>query len=652
MIYGDNILTTAIADWEVVGGSVSTTTLSLDAGGIATQRIDPSKIGSIPEMLMVSLVASEYGDPYTSGALIIIEVITAEDRYTYNLPIIDTGNGVCVIEFPTTAVDYTSLSFTIKTPHSLIIADWGLFGPKSSEVDLTEVLDQLPRLLSDYNTLPLTNSMREDTVAMIASYVTETTELTGHFTMGYHATQPSMVVVRIKDNGITELMTPMIFQVAAGRGTITIPNAYLHKLKGYHTFTATVQVLEGELYVDTRNVSFVIDGGRIAYNVMDIGSQAYDITIRQLSTEREPSYIYAICIDGGICIIKQAQYAETPGAAWIAEATIGPAIDAAIEFDGAWDFSGSPYMFYTETTPWYAWVDPDGILRANKLGSELVPIQLATDVDKVAMVKGWNNQLVIGSDHGLIVGYIKNGSVYYRSRATQLDESIIWENERHISAFTGIAIDLQIFRTNDYRTGFAILDNNNTTHVYLSDRNWAGLGVELHTIRARAEALIDFLPITYYGAYEYERITVKADASADLLFARQDNSITLLENVPITRINEDEVEYQDWGFAVRVRFNYEVIGTPEITLTDPATPTTFSVLRIEEIEPGYEYLVLVDDDIHEFGFNTAGADLNVVVTNFTNEAGYNYDTIITSFTPINLVPPMIPLPEVEAIWNE
>src|SRR5690606_7381846 len=137
------------------------------------------------------------------------------------------------------------------------------------------------------------------------------------------------LIIIIKDNVISELYTPMYFYENAVLVTIGIPHAYLIKQQCYYIFTVTAQVVSGSIKIDPRRVMYVIDGGRIAYNVMDIGSIVYDITVRKLESESQISFIYAVCIDDGICTVKRAEYTESPGAAWIAEAIIGEAIDAA-----------------------------------------------------------------------------------------------------------------------------------------------------------------------------------------------------------------------------------------------------------------------------------------------------------------------------------
>ena len=50
--------------------------------------------------------------------------------------------------------------------------------------------------------------------------------------------------------------------------------------------------------------------------------------------------------------------------------------------------------------------------------------------------------------------------------------------------------------------------------------------------------------------------------------------------------------------------------------------------------------------------NTVLGDIRVTAQGGVNEAGYTYPNLVYEFTPVNLVFPDLPLPEVEAIWNE
>lgn len=542
MIYGPNVLSTAAASWQITNGSATASSLTLLAGGYASQSI--TSLGAIPEFMMLSLVASAYGDNYAKTVYAeVIYLTSAGVKHTYTIPVVDTGNGVCIVEFPTVEVDHIALVFKLVTDRDVTFTNIALFTPKLSDVDLTEILDRLPNLLSDVNTSPITVTQEEDLVALISAYITEDTELLGNFNLGYVAAAPTELVIRIKDNEVTELHTPLVYTLPAGRGVIGLPHGYLGRLAGYHNFTVTAQVLSGSIAIDTRKMLYVIDGARLAYNIMDIGSTAYDVTVRKLVEELEVSYIYAICIDDGVCTVKKSEYSSTPGSAWIAEATVGPAIDAAIEFEGVWDFSVNPYVFDTTADPWTGWVTPEGDLYVKPLYAIVAPLLLATGVSCVSVVRGWENTLELGQDHGLIFAYIKSGVPYYRTRAMQVYGERVWETEVELTVFTGTAVEINAFRTNDYRVGINIMDDLGVTHTYLTPRNWGGLASPVEHIDTSLEVTFGVLPVDYIDTEDTEQLTT----DLDIWF----NVAEPIYPVPVEASNDDE-------YTIRLLFSHEV----------------------------------------------------------------------------------------------
>lgn len=601
MIYGSNILSSVVANWQVTNGTVTTDSITLEAGGYAVQNIDLAVLQSIPEYMLLSVVATTYADPYAMGLIAELKVLSETGvTHVYTIPIVDTGDGVCSVDFPVEALDHASLTFTFKTTAPVVISDYSLFPPKLTDVDLTEVLDRLPRLLNDYNETPVVVGQAEDIVALISAYVTETTELTGKFTLSYVASEPTEVIIRIKDNEISELYTPMTFKLAPGRGTIGIPHAYLNKQQGYHNFTVTAQVVSGSIKIDTRRVMYVIDGGRIAYHVMDIGSIAYDITVRKLESESQISFIYAACIDDGICVIKKSEFTELPGSAWIAEATLGEAIDAAIEFDGYWSTTQYPFTFNTDEDPWVGWITPAGSLNVRRLYAQEDPLVLATDVSKVAIVRGWKNTIDIGQDHGMIVLYIKNGVPYYRTYAEQTTGSMAWEAERPLAIFSGTAADINGFRTNDYRVGINILDSTGTTHSFITHRNWGGMASPVERIATSiTDITFEVTPITYHDTYS------------------DDEHIE--SSIAIERF-----------YVCPANVAPEIVGTERLSFLDKKTIQVMFNYELEcELDNLKNSLVLKNTVNQQFTIETVEENGNVLTIKTVEEMPFTQDVILT-----------------------
>lgn len=502
MLYGTNLLSLTPGDWTVTNGSVSSTSIVLNAGGVATQSLDTSDLATIPTEVLLSLVASRYTDTYAPDVFVIIHAETAEEEtYNYYVPIIDTAAGLCTIVIPMVETAYTILTFSFHAVEAITITEWGMFAPLTQSVDFTEIEAKIPRLLKDYNTSSFSILTPEDTIALISAYITETTEMSGHLSLSYIATTAATLVIRIKDNNTEELYSPLSFNVPIGSGTIGIPHAYLVKEPGYHNFTVTAQVTSGSLFIDTRKVLYIIDGAHFAYSTLDVGAIVSDLALKRPLGESNITTIYAACIDDGQGLIKTCDYANILANAWIAYAQLGIATDIAIEFAGVWDISGSPYIFNTDNEPWVGWVTA-GVLTVMQLNSAPTKQELAEDVLYVCAVAGWRNQYTPEDDQGLIFAYIKtDGLAYYRALCQQADYSVIWENEQAITAFTGTATDINAFRTNDFRVGFNILDVSGTTYTYITTRNWPGMSIPIEKLTLSTELTLEVTEITYTDTF-------------------------------------------------------------------------------------------------------------------------------------------------------
>ncbi|MEG1543068.1 MAG: hypothetical protein RR382_00895 [Tannerellaceae bacterium] len=629
----------------------------LNAGGSAKCTISLEKLGKIPEYLQVSIVSSKYADPYAADIFVSIQAVMADGTSdTYDVPVVNTGNNTCLVQIAATAVEHKYLYFTIRSSQAVTLTDWNLYPLKQSDVDLTEVLDKIPRLLKDYNEDIITVDQIETVVAMICSYVTADTELTGDFTLTFKATQATQLVVRVYDNEVEELYAPMIFYINAGYGTIGIPHAYLSKLKGYHNFAISVQVLAGSIDVQTRRVMYVIDGGRLVYSLMDVGSVVSDLALRKLFTENNYSFIYAVCLDDGNCIVKRCPYSETPGAAWVAAAILGEALDATIEFDGYWTITETPYKFTTEEFPWVAWVATDNTLYAKKLNADTT-LTLATGVTKVHSVKGWDNIYTAGQDQGLLIAYVKtDGLVYYRGYCRQADESYTWETERLLSAFSGTALDVNAFRLNDFRIGINVLDNAAVTHTYITGRNYTGMSVKPECLNgsvldpvisvvkinyientvkdeylagALSEPLIDILPPTYTDSLVVVSNAKRVD----------DYHISLTFNYPLTNIVGQQALFAVTGKTVTATSMgasaYEVILTvAEVLPSVGVYPVSYTKSRTgihvflgsaysEPALPSFSTLAQGDPPIHETKLAGNLSSPVVTVTHITYRVGYD-----------------------------
>lgn len=376
------------------------------------------------------------------------------------------------------------------------------------------------------------------------------------------------------------------------------------------------------------------------------------VATRRRKAYGPPDGLFVIHLEQGSANTLYRDYPDKMKLKWRNQFTVGSAKSVAICFDGHWERYREYWQLVTDDYPYVFWVANDGKLYTQLWNDVGTKFELATGVSKVKSVRGWKNVVFPEKDAGLIAGYIKSdGKIYYRNLCEQLTGEIAWENEQKLTEFTGTAVNLNMFLTNDYRVAFIVEDSLGKIHWYITDRNWAGMAIDTDKFSVKAKTKIDLLVVTYHRPKHDHVFTAKALADIRFLFARTDNSVVEVENVPMTRLNENLEEYQDWGFKVRVRFNYEIIGTPTISLLDSIASSEYQLKSTVEIKKGYEYELTVDDALLEFGFNIASADLSVTLVG-QNPASYDYDALSHNFTPTNLVAPIAAIPKVEVIYNE
>lgn len=204
-----------------------------------------------------------------------------------------------------------------------------------------------------------------------------------------------------------------------------------------------------------------------------------DVTVKRVDTASIPAEAFALAINNGVAEVKSKLLPYDDQFPWSAEFTVASGVSAvAIEFDGYWDrdFSTRRFNFVTEEWPWLFYVISGSLYAQLWQGT---PFVLATDVSKVAAIRGWlpaNGDQ--SNDQGLIVAYLKtDGTMWYRAYCIQDELAKLWEVERQVTAFTGTITNLALFRTNDFRVGF-IAEIAGETWWTLTTRNFAGMSYE------------------------------------------------------------------------------------------------------------------------------------------------------------------------------
>lgn len=373
---------------------------------------------------------------------------------------------------------------------------------------------------------------------------------------------------------------------------------------------------------------------------------------RRFKAYGRPNRLYEIHVRNGQVSTSTREYPDKLKMGFQPEFALGGGSSVAIAFDGHWERYRKLWRLITDENPWIFWVDTSGTLWRQHWNDTATKFVLDTNVTKVKAIRAWKNVNIQDQDQGVLVAYIKtNGSVWYRGYCQQANYQSAWEIETQITSFTGYAVNINLFITNDYRVGFIIEDSTHQIHWFITPRNWGGMALEQHTINMKIKTLINMLRVKNTKIPLEETITSFLHADIALLFARIDNGITHLANENITKINEEFEEYQDWGFKINVKFKYNIESSMIIEVIDSNTSSSFSISNIDSISKT-EFNIYIDDTVHEFGMNISKGNIEIRITEAYNAAGYVYDSIIQEFTPLNLDMPDLPLPIVEGIWNE
>ena len=371
------------------------------------------------------------------------------------------------------------------------------------------------------------------------------------------------------------------------------------------------------------------------------------VAARRQKPYGRPNRLYNIYVDNGTVKTSIREYPDYQKLKWQYQFDVGTGTACAIAFDGYWDLYRNKWQMVTSENPWLFWVDGAGKLWTQFWNEIDTKTELATGVSKVKSIRGWRNINMPLVDQGVVAGYIKtDGKVYYRNYAYQLTEEYAWENERQIVEFTETAVNLNLFITNDYRMGFVIEDSTGKIHLYVTERAWAGMAIAPERIYANPyEIKLDLIELDYVNGYE--DINLKAnpyDIKLDLLFGSTENSILSVENKP----NIDD----DWGRIIEFEVQNPIVGLllENIIVTDTSNSSVIPMTNVQSL--GDNKYRLIASDVVESGFNNVLGDIKIDITNVINEAGYTYENMSYTFTPTNLEPSFIPVPEVEEVWNE
>lgn len=348
---------------------------------------------------------------------------------------------------------------------------------------LENLKKSISKVLYDYNIKPLNIKQHLSSIAIISCRLSRRCTLQGHLLVNFVSSEYCNVIVRFLDNEMAELFAPMFFTAQPGRNSIGIPHSYLSRLSGYHSFIVTMQCTNGELNIPIRGVLFTIDGSYIEEQLDDVGIDAFDIAIKQL-TPNEPDEVWLIGRDVNSITLRSRNYkVKENDVGWVPRKTEGlpeDALAAAIEFNGTWQkkVNSLSYTIVTNQYPLAAIIDFNNVLTTYQYNLDKLKYEVQKELDKdvvqVSLCRGYSSQEILTQDQGLICAYIKkNGTAWYvqfiYNSASGKSE---WSLPEQLEDITG-ATHISVNRLNDYRIGI-LVDTDKTSKWYITERTYVG----------------------------------------------------------------------------------------------------------------------------------------------------------------------------------
>lgn len=458
------------------------------------------------------------------------------------------------------------------------------------------ITSSINNLIYDFNTGPLTVKQREQTLGMLTYYISEDADVEGHFLLNYVASESTHLTIRIYDQAVEELYSPIEIDIPEGEGQIGIPHAYLQRSVGIHGVYVTAQCLSGTISVPTRGAFFTIDAGNFASAVDEISMDVRDITMRQLLESNGPDQIWIVGLEDGKMLVSKRAYSESGSSnpEWEGVYTPGKAKDAAIEFDGKWVLRANSEKFTLETEdqPWFFWVDEDDNLIAQQGIDENTRLTLDTGVSQVNACKGYSSNFYLEQDQGLVVAYIKGGKPYY----IQYVYDTTLGDKRWLEAMllTDEAVsDFRVHRLNDYRIGFELTTATRnvwmyTTRTYVAQavrKESADISLSDKTMFLYAHESED-LSVTYTNEITDDKKILYIYVSKPLqYFYSWEDVLTIDEDsIPYDSIDKVEITNSDDGATIAI---YLKEIPKKLITTITVNPQDSGALQAEIIGSGY-----------------------------------------------------------------
>ncbi len=316
-----------------------------------------------------------------------------------------------------------------------------------------------------------------------------------------------------------------------------------------------------------------------------------DVAIRQLPGEKTPSRAYALCIDNGTAKVYERLFPANMDNPWQYVWTLGSAKDVAIEYNGNWVLEAMSlwYILETEETPYLFWIGSDNVLYVQKWDDDSTRLTLDTGVSQISVCKGWKSSIMTGLDQGLIVGYLKDGRVYYRAYCQQDTGEYLWEPSFEVSELGTNNTHLYVFRTNDFRIGI-VTEVSGQMKWVLSHRNYAGMSFRPETVNAQIQnVLCYFDKLVEYNFYQ--RDTATAEMKYVYCSLMPPNATDAVTVTSVEKLNVPNT-FESNGFKLYLSHKlYGEIGTDILPFMTISPSVTITSVNYDDAEQAITIMV-------------------------------------------------------------
>ncbi len=352
---------------------------------------------------------------------------------------------------------------------------------------------------------------------------------------------------------------------------------------------------------------------------------------RRFKSYGRPNRLYGIHVHNGEVKTLIREYPDQLKKGWVTQFSLGSGSSVATAFNGYWERYRKIWRLITEEKPYISWVDNNNDLWVQYWDEDLTKFQLSSSVSKVRMIRAWKNTAIHYLDQGVVIAYIKtDGTVWYRNYCIQESYEYAWEFEKQLTDFSGVAVNVNLFITNDYRMGFIIEDSLGQIHWLVTHRNWGGMASPAESlITGISDISFSVTPISFHEWKDDEKIDTSIE---DIWFNVAEPIYPELLSIS----NEDE-------YTIRLQFNHEI----DYDLT--TVKTAFSIkdsmnvnFNILSTTPGIDNSELV---LTLVNFNAASGnmfvayDRNIIELDSVNQGSrFILEGFIAEFTP-ELIPP-------------